>query len=155
MRKSFISLPLLTVPPSLYLLKGLMTQERRLVKQGHMCYYRKKNSSKYVYLFLFNDMVLVANPRKKNDYKYVDHYPITYVKFESLEDTLGEMMRPPLPLLEEWKINVLTSIFPELQNAFRLEEGKKEHIFFTPKPAEKLGWQQAFTDTLRKAGHKQ
>jgi len=64
---------------------------RKYIRQGHALHFRKKGSSKYVYMFLFNDLALITT-QKKDRYDFVDMFNTQTMKFTDLPNTKGILL---------------------------------------------------------------
>jgi len=105
---------------------SLVKLGRMYVKQGNVLHHRKKGSSKYVYLFLLSDILIITVQKKKERFEFLDLLHVKKMQFDPLQAS------------------------KELRNAFKMVEGDSEYTLFTSSPVERFNWVNAIEDARQK-----
>ena len=107
-----------------------------------------KKSSDYVYIFLFNDILLKTMPMEKRGslrvvrskpvkaYKFSDSYVLANCRVSSIEDTLGTLQK----LMNSCHTG--SNSLLDMKNALTIEmtSANKKCTFFLSTPEEKQSW---------------
>lgn len=77
--------------------QNLQHPDRELKRQGIILASEKEDGSAYVYLFLFNDILLVTKPKRtRQQYRWKFTFHLSSTRLEDVPDTIGTYSWMPL-----------------------------------------------------------